>query len=112
MVIQQELPASVGTALSEVKKVLAEIYGERLRGLYLYGSYARGDFSEDSDVDLVIALEGEVNPYEEIAKFSGLVSDICLKHNVLIATYPVSEDWLRQRQSPLMENVRREGVLL
>jgi len=40
------------------------------------------------------------------------VADICLDHNVLIATFPVPEEWLKQRKSPLFENVRREGIRL
>jgi hypothetical protein len=36
------------------------------------------------------------------------VADICLDYNVLIATFPVPEEWLQQRKSSLFENVRRE----
>ena len=43
--------------LKELKQALQAIYGDRLRGLYLYGSYARGEEIEDSDVDVLIVLE-------------------------------------------------------
>ncbi|HZU06982.1 MAG TPA: nucleotidyltransferase domain-containing protein [Chloroflexota bacterium] len=108
---KRELPPEVAAALSELKAVLADIYGERLRGVYLYGSYARGDFDpESSDIDVLVVLAGEVEPAEEIRRTSAAVSDICLRHDVLLAELPVSEAWLRERKTPLFENVRREAV--
>lgn len=65
---KREIPQPVRLALEELKQELVKLYGERLRGIYLYGSYARGDFTEDSDVDVLIVLRGEVNPYREIAR--------------------------------------------
>ncbi|MBI4759360.1 MAG: nucleotidyltransferase domain-containing protein [Chloroflexi bacterium] len=109
---EQELPVSVQLALAELKQALARLYGERFRGLYLYGSYARGTANENSDVDVVIALEDEVQPMKESSRLSALLSDICLRYDVLIAAYPVPEIWLRERESPLFENIRREGVLV
>ncbi|MEW6660523.1 MAG: nucleotidyltransferase domain-containing protein [Thermodesulfobacteriota bacterium] len=108
----RQIPGAVQQALKELQDYLAEIYGDRLRGVYLYGSFARGDFHADSDVDVLIALEGEVKPSQEIDRIGDGVADICLEHNVLIATYPVPEEWLEVRKSPLFENVRREGVRL
>ena len=51
----------VVAALRELKTALIELYGERLRGVYLYGSYARGDYHVDSDVDVLVALNGIIN---------------------------------------------------
>ena len=108
----RQIPEAVQQALKELQDYLARIYGERLRGVYLYGSFARGDFHAGSDIDVLIALEGEVNPGREIDLIGDGVADICLEHNVLIATYPVPEEWLEGRKSPLFENVRREGIRL
>lgn len=105
-------PAAIKAALDELQQSLTKIYGERLCDIYLYGSYARGDYHPDSDVDVLIVLKGEVKPTREIDRISDRVADICLEHNVLIATFPVSEAWLKQRKSPLFENVRKEGVPL
>jgi predicted nucleotidyltransferase len=96
----------------ELRERLGEIYAERLQGVYLYGSYARGDFHAGSDVDILIALTGGVNPSEEIDRLSETIADICLRHDVLIAVFPVPAEWLSVRQSPLFQNVRREGVAL
>ena len=109
---RRPLPEPVESALRELGTALAAAYGDRLRGVYLYGSYARGDFTNASDVDILITLAGLVNPHHEIGHISEAVSDICLRHDVLIATYPVPEAWLHERKSPLFESIRREGIRL
>ena len=102
----------MNTTPLQCKQILEHYYGEQFQGMILYGSYARGDYHPDSDVDVLIVLRGEVKPTREIDRISDRVADICLEHNVLIATFPVSEEWLSQRKSPLFENVRKEGVPL
>lgn len=80
--------------------------------MYLYGSYARGDFRPDSDVDLLVLLQGEVNPCQEIDRLSALVSDLCLRYDVLLTVLPAPVQWLESRPSPLYERARREGASL
>lgn len=89
---------------------LANLYGERMRGIYLFGSYARGDYRDDSDVDVLIVLSGTVRPGEEINRYSQIVADICLRHDLLISTVPVAEEWFHKQVEPLFESVLREGV--
>jgi predicted nucleotidyltransferase len=108
---KRELPPQVAAALSELKAALADIYGERLRGLYLYGSYARGDFDpESSDIDVLVVLAAGVRPGEGTDRSSAVISDICLKYDVLISTVPVSTDWARARWNPFLVQVRKEAV--
>lgn len=105
-----KLPANVADALTELKSALTGLYGERLRGLYLYGSYARGDFHEDSDVDVLIALAGDIVPGDEIGRYNEAVSAICLRRDLLISTFPAPLEWLETRRDPFFENVRREAI--
>jgi len=72
----RKIPREVQLALRALREYLAGIYGERLRGLYLFGSYAQGDFHPDSDVDVLIALEGMANPGQEIDWIGDGVADI------------------------------------
>jgi uncharacterized protein len=110
MITTETVPKTVRLALDELKRALTRIYGTRLKKLYLYGSYARGTATDDSDIDVMIVLEGDVYPAVEISRINQVVSDICLRHDILLSTFPVSETWYAERQSPLFINVRREGV--
>ncbi len=86
------------------------MYGRRLKSIILYGSWARGDATEDSDIDVVIVLEGKIGIGKEIDRMIDIITEINLKHNVLISVYPVSERGYSKVNSPLLINVRREGM--
>jgi predicted nucleotidyltransferase len=107
---RRQLPPEVEAALDELKRALAGVYGDRLQAVYLYGSYARGDFTDDSDIDVLLTLNGKVDPGDETSRYSGIVSHICLRHDVLIATYAIPADWFAKRPDPFFQNLRREAV--
>lgn len=78
--------------------------------IILYGSWARGDATEKSDIDLLIVLGEEIIPGKEIDRMIEIIIEINLKHKALISVYPVSEKDYSTVNSPLLINVRREGV--
>jgi predicted nucleotidyltransferase len=97
--------------LKEFKRQIAELYGARLKKIVLYGSYARGQANDEhSDIDLAVVLAGTVDPCKEIDRMADIFTDLNLEYNVLIAVYPVSESNFEQVNSPLLINVRREGI--
>jgi len=96
--------------LREFKAEIAKLYGKRLKNVILYGSWARGDATGESDIDLLIVLEGEVAPGKEIDRIIDIITEIDLKHGVLISAYPLSEKDYCTVNSPLLLNVRKEGV--
>lgn len=96
--------------IEEFKRQIGQLYGSRLKKVILYGSFARGEGTDDSDIDLAVVLAGEVSPGEEIDRMIDIVFEINLEHNVLISIYPVSEEDYRTVNSPLLMNVRREGI--
>ena len=96
--------------LAEVKESLRLLYGPRLKQVILYGSWARGGATDDSDIDIAVVLGGEVSPAHEIDRTADIVFELNLKYGVLISIYPVSEADYRHVNSPLLLNLRREGV--
>lgn len=103
---------SIEKVLQELKEELRRIYGERFLKLILYGSYARADMREGSDIDVVVLLDGEVSPAREIDKMLDVITDINLKYNVLISVFPVSEESLQKIRSPLILNIQKEGIVV
>ena len=100
----------LATILRELRSRLDALYGERLVRLVLFGSQARGDPEPGSDIDVLVVLKGPVEPCTEIGRTIHDVAAISLDHDVVVACVFVSEAEFAQEQSPLLLNVRREGV--
>jgi len=98
------------TILTELRNYLAGLYGERLADVVLFGSQARGDAVDGSDIDVLVVLKGKVRSFEEIDKTGDFTAQLCLKYDVLISKVFISEDDYLHSQMPLLLNVRREGV--
>lgn len=96
--------------LKELKADVVRLYGNRLKNLVLYGSWARKQANQNSDIDLAIVLEGNVKAGREIDRLIDVITDINLKYGVLLSVYPVSEKDYNFLNSPLLLNVRKEGV--
>jgi len=100
----------IAKALTEFKAELRRIYGQRLKQVILYGSYARGSARADSDLDLAVVLKGKVKPGKEIDRMLDAVVEMNLNYQVLISVYPVSEQDFLFRKSPLLMNIHKEGA--
>jgi predicted nucleotidyltransferase len=96
--------------LKEFKSQVKTLYGNRLKEIILYGSWARGEATEHSDIDLIVVLEDSVEPGKEIDRMIDIITDINLRYNTLLSVYPVSHEDYITLNSPLLMNARREGV--
>lgn len=102
----------VQSIIPEIRTTLSTIYGVRLVKLLLFGSQARGDADPGSDIDLLVVLKDPVNPCEEISRVSEATSRLSLAYNTVISCLFIQEDRFLHENSPLMMNIRREGVVL
>lgn len=80
--------------------------------LILFGSQARGDATEDSDVDVLVVLEGEVEHSDELERISYITSELSGKLGTLISTVVVSRKQYELRNRAVYQNIAREGVAL
>ncbi len=104
------LNARLNVILKELRQQLRSLYGSRLLQLVLFGSQARGDDEAGSDIDVMVVLQGPVNVGAEIARVGATKAALSLKYDVVIACVFVSAERYATERSPLLLNVRREGM--
>ena len=98
------------TIASKTRRVLEEIYGERLRGVYLYGSAARDQLTPDSDIDIAIILDEIKSRFEEHERTSQLGSEISLEHNTVVLFFFAEESDLETGRFAIHRSIKTEGI--
>ena len=96
--------------LVELKKGLAELYGRRLKAVYLFGSYARGDYNNNSDLDVMIVLDNYTSYWDELVYSAELASNLSLEYDVTISRMIMTEDQWNKGDLPILRNIRTEGL--
>ena len=98
--------------LKKLKRELLRLYGEQLASLVLYGSQARGDARVDSDIDVLMVIQGDFDYLELLKRSDDLAASLSLENDIVISRAFVSEKDYRERQTPFLMNVRREGIVV
>lgn len=106
------MTSQLQTILADLHSRLGAIYGDRLVQLILYGSQARGDAETGSDIDVMVVLRRAVKPSREISRTGEIVSELSLKFGVVISCLFISASRFAREKSPLLLNVRREGIAI
>ncbi len=109
------MPQSLNHILKEYVKEICKIYGEQLQTVILYGSYARGDYRQDSDIDLMILVDSSD---QEIEQKGRVLSDMTFEYNFAyhLEIMPIvkSQDHFKKwlRAYPFYHTIQKEGVKL
>ncbi len=94
----------------ELKAGLSTIYGDSLKSVYLYGSYARGEQDDESDLDVLVVLNQFDSYAREVDRTGELASDLSLKYGITVSQVFVRQaEWLHG-DTPFLCNVREEAV--
>lgn len=118
--LTMELVEKEGIAMDSIRDILVlfeqnvkEIMGESLSRLLVYGSYARGDYTENSDVDVMVLTslpENKIEPVED--SLYDAAFDILMEYGIQISVIVKNEEhfkyWLGAL--PFYDNVEREGI--
>ena len=98
---------------SEVYEELIKLFGKKIERIFLYGSYARGDFNLESDIDIMVLLNCEQKEITERRKeISRIASRIGLKNDIMVSLLARNcDDYENQmKYQPFYQNIEKEGV--
>jgi uncharacterized protein len=113
------VPASEGrimnsarTVVDECRELLRKHYGARLADVVLYGSVARGEDSEESDIDLLVLLQGDLDYFREIDSIIELLYPVQLRSTRQISAKPARRSDYENGTILLYRNAHSEGVVV
>jgi len=103
---------SIKPIIDEFKNELVKLYGTNLKQLILFGSFARGTFNIESDIDILLVLNTLTDSYAETDRVADLKFDFMLKHNRVISCLFSDTVKFNKQSEPIYYNIQKEGVLL
>lgn len=98
--------------LNPLRHYLKQEYQDRLNRIILFGSQARGDATPASDIDILIVLQDPVDASTELHRTSQFIAQFCLDHSILISRLFMPLSRFESENSPLLRNIRQEGITL
>lgn len=104
------VPEELAEVIRRLEKGLRDLYGYRFRGLLLFGSHARGEATDGSDVDLLLLLAGPVDAVKEIVRIEPVKWPLSLAADVVLSVIPVDVDDFERAGTALLNTVRREAI--
>ena len=96
--------------VSEYKEALRNILKEKLQSGILFGSQARADARQGSDIDILCVINEPFDYGEMIKLTSEITAAISLKYGVVLSRTFASERDTQKKQLPFFMNIRREGI--
>lgn len=104
------IPSGLRKTLRWATASLRDLYGPRLKRLILFGSWARGEAEPESDVDVLVVLEGPTGAYEEAKRTSRVATKAAAYRDTALSLVHMSEEEYAAGRSPLVWSVREDGI--
>ena len=96
--------------VKEIKESLVALYGDAIKKIIVYGSFARGDATEDSDIDLAIVVADRLDPRKVEEALDDLLFSILLERKELVSILAIPESVFKNYRSPVILNAKEEGI--
>ena len=103
-------PLDTRTLLRRIKSRLQAVYGDRLRGVVLYGSEARGEATPDSDVDILVLLAGSVALGRDLHTIIEALYPLQLEIDRVLEAFPVDEAEYLRGDYAWYRNAQKDGL--
>lgn len=100
----------VKDVLSEIKDLLEREFGDGIKRVIVYGSYARGEATNDSDLDIAIVIDDSISISKAEEALDDLLFNILLEKGELVSVVAINEGVFSTYHSPFLVNVKEEGA--
>jgi len=99
---------TIKKVIKELSEILRDKYSD-FKGIYFFGSRAKGDYDAYSDYDLVIVFDRKIDRKfkDEIRK---IVYEFDLRYDIIIDSHIHSHEEILKPVTPFRENVKNEGI--
>lgn len=105
--------SQLNTITSAVAQEAKDLLGDKLETVILYGSYSRGDYDDESDIDIMVRINCPIESLEEYYHPFNLISSrLSLENDITVSiTLRDSETFNRFKNIlPFYSNIEKEGV--
>ena len=99
----------------QIIEAYRDIYGQAIKNIVMYGSFARGDFDDESDIDFAAIVEGERQVLQKQLEIVwDKASDIGLEYDAVVSPVVIAYDEFIQFKDklPYYQNIDKEGIIV
>lgn len=104
--------SQLNTIINEIVRAYKEVYGNNIKAILLYGSYARGDYNDQSDIDFAAIVEGDrIDLQNKLAEVWDKAADLGVENDAVISpvVIPFAEFEKYKLSLPYYRNIDQEG---